>query len=569
MPSSSIDFVALFTGLCGGIALFLFGMRQLTESLKAVAGSNMKNLLARLTANRFTAAIAGAMITAVIQSSSVTTVLVVGFISAGLLTLGQSIGVIIGANVGTTLTAQVIAFKIYHYGLVMIAIGFLTEVIAKSDKFRQWGLAAMGLGLIFFGMELMSNATEPLRHWPPFIDLMQGMQNPLLSILIGLVFTAMVQSSSATTGIVIVLASQGLISLEAGIGLILGANTGTCVTAIIAAVGRPREAVQAAWIHVIFNFGGVLLWMFFVPQFANLVRGLSPTATDLDGAMRLAAETPRQIANAHSLFNVGNAFIFIWFTGPLARLVEWIVPKRIEPTGIAPMYLNDIYLEHPAMALDQVRRELVRLAELDREMLAQSFGVATAGTPTDFARLRQLEDDVDTLHGAIITYLAQLSQKNLDAPQLVQLYKYIGITNYLENVGDIIENNVLVDAMKRVRLGIFISPSTMEVLSTVHKKVHWAFDRSLEALRDEDQAAALDAVGSKAEVNELADKATSHLATRLIAYEPNRLAAFKVETDFIENMKRINTITRRIARVVLVDEPAVASPTEEPVMGTA
>jgi phosphate:Na+ symporter len=569
MPSNSIDFVALVTGLCGGIALFLFGMRQMTESLKAVAGSNMKNLLARLTANRFTAAVAGAMITALIQSSSVTTVLVVGFISTGLLTLGQSIGVIIGANVGTTLTAQVIAFKIYHYGLVMIAIGFLTEVIARSDKIRQWGMAAMGLGLIFFGMELMSNATEPLRHWQPFIDLMQGMQNPLLSILIGLVFTAMVQSSSATTGIVIVLASQGLISLEAGIGLILGANTGTCVTAIIAAVGRPREAVQAAWIHVIFNFGGVLLWMFFIPQFANLVRGFSPTATDLDGAMRLAAETPRQIANVHSLFNVGNAFIFIWFTGPLARLVEWIVPKRIEPTGIAPMYLDDMYLEHPAMALDQVRRELVRLAELDRDMLAQSFGVATTGTPTDFARLRQLEDDVDTLHGAIITYLAQLSQKNLDAPQLAQLYKYIGITNYLENVGDIIENNVLVDAMKRVRLGVFISPSTMEVLSTVHKKVCWAFDRSLEALRNEDQAAAMDAVGSKAEVNEVADKATSHLAQRLIAYEPNRLAVFKVETDFIENMKRINTITRRIARVVLVDAPVVASPTEEPVIGTA
>lgn len=569
MPSTTIDFVALVTGLCGGVALFLFGMRQMTESLKAVAGSNMKNLLARLTANRFTAALAGAMITAVIQSSSVTTVLVVGFISAGLLTLGQSIGVIIGANVGTTLTAQVIAFKIYQYGLLMIAFGFLTEVIAKSDKIKQWGLAIMGLGLLFFGMELMSNATEPLRHWPPFIETMQSMRNPLLSILVGAVFTAMVQSSSATTGIVIVLASQGAISLEAGIGLILGANTGTCVTAIIAAVGRPREAVQAAWIHVIFNFGGVLLWMFFIPQLANVVRGFSPTATYLDGAMRLAADTPRQIANAHTLFNIGNALIFIWFTGPLARLVEWIVPKRVEPAGIAPMYLDAIFLEHPAMALDQVRRELVRLAELDREMLAQAFGVATAGTPSDFARLRQVEDDVDILHGAIITYLAQLSQKNLDAQQLVQLYKFIGISNHLENVGDVIENNVLVDAMKRVRLGVFVSPSTMEVLSTVHKKVYWAFDRSLDALRDGDQIAARDAVQSKTEVNEVADKATSHLAKRLIAYEPNRLAAFKVETDFIENMKRINTLTRRIARVVLVNDPAVAVPTDEHVSGTA
>jgi phosphate:Na+ symporter len=447
--------------------------------------------------------------------------------------------------------------------------------MAKSDKLKQWGMAVMGLGLLFFGMELMSNATEPMRHWPPFINMMQSMHNPFWGILVGLVFTAVVQSSSATTGIVIVLASQALISLEAGIGLILGANMGTCVTAVIAAIGRPREAVQAAWIHIIFNFGGVLLFMFFIPQFANLIRVISPAATYLDGATRLAADTPRQIANAHTLFNVGNAFIFIWLTGPLARLVEWLVPKRVESAGIAPMYLDDIFLEHPAMAIDQVRRELVRLAELDREMLSQSFGVATAGTQSDFARLRRLEDDIDTLHGAIITYLAQLSRKNLDAPQLVQLYKYIGITNYLENLGDIIENNVLVDAMKRVQLGLFVSPSTMEVLSTVHKKVCWAFDRSLDALRDGDQAAAREAAESKAEVNEIADKATSHLAKRLIAYEPNRLAAFKMETDFIENMKRINTLTRRVARGTLLQDstmqhdPIKSAPAETDVIGTA
>ncbi len=326
MTSTPIEFGALITGLGGGLALFLFGIRQMTESLKIVAGSSMKGLLARLTANRFTAALAGAIITAVIQSSSVTTVLVVGFVSAGLLTLSQSIGVIIGANVGTTITAQIIAFNVYQYGLLMIAIGFLTDVVAKSEKIKQWGIVLMGLGLIFFGMELMSNATGPLRQWPPFIDAMQNMRNPLLSILFGLIFTAIVQSSSATTGIVIVLASQGLISLESGIGLVFGANIGTCVTAIISAFGRPREAVQAAWIHVVFNIGGVLLWMFFIPQFAQLARGISPSANYLEGSARLAADTPRQIANAHTLFNVGNTFLFIWFTGPLAKLVDRIVP---------------------------------------------------------------------------------------------------------------------------------------------------------------------------------------------------------------------------------------------------
>ncbi|MDA7663002.1 Na/Pi symporter, partial [Pirellulaceae bacterium] len=216
------------TGMGGGLALFLFGMRQMTESLKTVAGSSMKSLLAKLTANRFTAALAGTIVTAVIQSSSVTTVLIVGFISAGLLTLSQSIGVIIGANIGTTITAQIIAFQVYKYGLLMIAVGFLTDIMAKSSKTKQWGMVLMGLGLIFFGMELMSNAAGPLRAWPPFIDAMQNMNNPMLAIFIGAVFTAIIQSSSAATGVVIVLASQGMISLETGIGLCFGTNIGTC-----------------------------------------------------------------------------------------------------------------------------------------------------------------------------------------------------------------------------------------------------------------------------------------------------------------------------------------------------
>ncbi len=546
-----VELGTLFTGLGGGLALFLFGMRQMTESLKTVAGSSMKNLLAKLTANRFTAALAGTIITAVIQSSSVTTVLMVGFISAGLLTLEQSIGVIIGANVGTTITAQIIAFNVSKYGLLMIAIGFLADIIAKNEKIKQWGMVLMGLGLVFFGMELMSNATGPLRQWPPFIEAMQNMQSPFLSIVIGMVFTAIVQSSSATTGIVIVLASQGLIPLESGIGLIFGANIGTCVTAILSSFGRPREAVQAAWVHVLFNVSGVLIWMFFIPQFADLVRTVSPSASSQSGAARLAADTPRQIANAHTLFNVGNTLIFIWLTGPLARLVNWLVPPRPEFVGIRPLYLDELFLDQPAMALDQVRRELVRLAELDREMLDQAFGTVTVGTQQDIERVRKLDNEVDELYGAIILYLGKLSQKNLVHPLPGQLSDYIAVANYLENVGDVFENNVLADSVKRIRRGVSVSPETISVLKTVHDKVCWSFERVIDALRDRDQEAAADAVKSKGEVNHLAEAATTHLSKRLVAYEPNRLAAFKLETDIIENLRRINTLSRRIGKILL------------------
>jgi phosphate:Na+ symporter len=557
MPSNTIELGTLVTGLAGGLALFLFGMRQLSESLKIVAGSSMKNLLARLTANRFTGALAGMIITAVIQSSSVTTVLVVGFISAGLLTLGQSIGVIIGANIGTTITAQIIAFNVTKYGLVGIAVGFLIDAIGRNEKVKQWGMMLMGLGLIFFGMELMSSATGPLRQWPPFIDAISNMQNPFVNIVIGVIFTAIVQSSSATTGIVIVLASQGFITLESGIGLIYGANIGTCVTAIIAAFGRPREAIQAAWVHVIFNLVGVALWMFFIPQFAQFLRSIPYTSSSLEGPEKLAAEVPRQIANAHTLFNIGNALLFIWFTGPLAKLVEWLVPSKDQPVGIGPKYLDEMFLEQPALALDQVRRELVRLAELSQNMLERAFSVVTMGTQQDVARLRQVEADVNSLHAAIITYLAQLAQKNLVEPQATQLYECIGIANYLENVGDVIENNLLTGAAKRMQLEVAMSASTIALLRTVHDKVCWAFDRSVEALRTGDKAAAQDAAESKTAVNELGDKAAAHLAMRLIAYEPNRLAAFTVETDLIENLKRINTLTRRIARIMLKNKETV------------
>jgi len=242
--------------LFGGLALFLFGMEQMSDSLKAVAGEKMKTILSKLTTNRVSGALTGALVTAVIQSSSVTTVLVVGFISAGLMSMSQSIGVIMGANIGTTITAQIVAFKVTKYALLMISVGFTMLFFSQQHKIKQYGGMLMGLGLVFFGMGVMSEAMHPLRSYQPFLDLMVNMSNPLLGILVAAAFTALVQSSSATTGIVIVMASQGFISLPAGIALAFGANIGTCVTALLAAIGKPREALRAAAVHVLFNVLG-------------------------------------------------------------------------------------------------------------------------------------------------------------------------------------------------------------------------------------------------------------------------------------------------------------------------
>ena len=541
----------LITQLGGGLALFLFGMRQMTESLKIVAGGGMKNLLARLTANRFTGALAGAIVTAVVQSSSVTTVLVVGFISAGLLNLSQSIGVILGANVGTTITAQIIAFKVYKYGLILIAAGFFTDILARREYVRQWGMALMGLGLILFGMELMSLGTDPLRQWPPFINLMQNMENPLLSVAVGALFTAIVQSSSATTGIVIVLASQGLISLESGIGLVFGSNIGTCVTVFISAVGRPRKALQAAWVHILFNVAGVLLWVFFIPQFADAVRSISPVAPPLTANGSVLADTPRQIANAHTLFNVLNLGLFIWFTGPLSRIVNYIVPERPKPAGIQPQYLDALYLEQPALALDLVRRELLRLGGMIRAMLARSLHVVASGNNYEITSLGHANNDVDVLYQEIIHYLGKLSQQELVQQQPQQLSQYIGIANYLENIGDVIEKDLLSAARKRIGNDVPVSPSTLAHLSALDAEVRETFDKTLTALESGDQAAALEVLESKQAASDLAKAATAHIANRLVAKEPGRLEAFHVETDIIEIFRRLHIYTRRITKLWL------------------
>jgi phosphate:Na+ symporter len=242
---TELAMLPLVMGLLGGLALFLYGMDKMSESLKAVAGERMKSILARLTTNRVTGALTGAFVTAVIQSSSVTTVLVVGFVTAGLMSVSQSVGIIMGANIGTTITAQIIAFKVTKYALLIVAAGFAMLFLGKRERTRHHGAGIMGLGLVFFGMGVMGEAMAPLRSYQPFLDAMIRMENPAVGILVAALFTGLIQSSSATTGIVIVMASQGLITLTAGIALILGANIGTCVTALLASIGRSLAPISA------------------------------------------------------------------------------------------------------------------------------------------------------------------------------------------------------------------------------------------------------------------------------------------------------------------------------------
>ena len=547
MGIGTLELGVMAMGLFGGLAIFLFGMELMTDALKAVAGDGMRKLLERLTTNRFKAVLAGGVTTAIIQSSSVTTVLTVGFVGAGLMSLQQSIGIIMGAEIGTTVTAQIIAFKITKYALALVAVGFALKFFFQSERVRLYGSMILGFGLLFFGMTIMKTAMGPLKDHEPFLNLMKDMDNPILAILVSALFTGLVQSSSATTGVVIVLGSEGLISLEAAIALVLGANIGTCVTALLASIGKPRVAVQTALIHVTFNTLGVLMWFAFIPRLAEFVRTFS-------------SDPARQIANAHTTFNVTNTLVFIGFTGALARFVQWVLPPRMEvtPGRIQPRYLDENLLPTASLALDRAYLELERMGKRVVHMVRHAPAAVMTGSPVEVQAVAKMDDDVDALHEAIVDYLAQISRQPLTEEQTGALQDALAISNYMENMADVIETNLVAVGLDRATQGLDISESTRAVLGALIDEVELAVLRSFAAVEEESLDLAQAVIGAKPEITHLADEAHRHLRERLGADEPQRLAAYRVEAELVESFKRIYYLAKRIAKVVIEAEAPTA-----------
>lgn len=554
---ASMEWGVMGMKLFGGLALFLFGMEQMASALKAVAGERLKGILAKLTSNRFMGAVTGAFVTAIIQSSSVTTVLVVGFITAGLMSMAQSVGVIMGANIGTTITAQIVAFKVTKAALLMIGVGFSMLFISKQDRIKQYGTMLMGLGMVFFGMGVMSEAMSPLRSYQPFLDLMIKMENPLVGILVAAAFTGLIQSSSATTGIVIVMASQGFITLPAGIALAFGANIGTCITALLASIGKPREAVRAAFVHITFNIAGVLVWVLFIDQLANFVTGFSPSHPELSGVERLGAETPRQIANAHTIFNIANTLIFIGFTTQIARFVEWLIPDRTleeEDLLVSAKYLDEDLLSTPSLALDMVRLEVLHMGESVQEMMERIMPAILKGNEQSLIAIRDLDDKVDILHEQIIDYMGRISKRSLSDPQTEEFLLLMEAVNNLEVIGDTIETNLVELGFDRIKAGISISEPTSEVITAFHQVVTKAFKSAIHAVSQYNTEAAEAVISMSDEVEKIADSAVAHEAVRLVAEEPNRLPAYIIEIDIIDKQKHIYSVAKRMANTVIATE---------------
>lgn len=537
--TEELDKFALFTGLFGGLALFLFGMDLMTAALKRVAGDHLKDLLGKVTNNRFMGVGMGALVTGLVNSSSVTTVILVGFISAGLMSMSQSVGVIMGANIGSTVTAQILAFKVTSAALPMITLGFLASFLAKRQDVQDYGRMLLGIGLVFYGMGLMSDAMAPLRGNPTFIDFIATLEMPVLAVLTGMAFTAIIQSSAATTGIVIVLAGQGVMSLETAIAVAMGANIGTCATAGLASIGKPREAVRAAVVHVVFNVAGVVVWILFIDELAAVARAISPMG-----------DLPREVANAHTIFNVANTFLFIGFTTQIARVVEWLVPDKplVEEETLKPKYLDEALISTPAFALDAARREIGGMGRYVGDMFEKALPAALSESRQALADLEAMDPPVDRLHRTIIDYLGRISLSRLSDEQSRDLMQLVAVANDLEHIADQVAADVTTSSRKRMVEHARVYRDSAERVSIYHGEVARALGQAVEAVVTENAGLASSVREKKREVLGMSREISRERFAEVHDGAEGALLAYVREVELIEILDGIFKITRRIAR---------------------
>jgi phosphate:Na+ symporter len=566
-PLVEVSWFDLTTGLLGGVVVFLLGFERMTRALQAAAGSRLTELLGRLSNRPIVGAFSGAAVTAVIQSSSVTTVLTVGLVSAGVLSLAQAVGIIAGANLGTTITVQIVAFDVTRFASLMVASGFALSRWRRRPALEWPGTALLGLGLIFLGMGLMGGAVAPLRDEPAIADLLAATSGPLVAIVVGAVFTALVQSSSATVGIVVVLASQGLVDLPTAIAIALGAKIGTCVTAVIAAAGRGAPAKRAAAFHVLLNLGGALLWLPLIGPLSELIRMLSPSYPELSGTGRLAAETPRQLANAYTLFTAVNLLLVIGFTRPIARGLERLIAEPPVDLLAEARHLDVAALGTPAVALRLTRRELGRLGRRVVAMVRRGGIAALHGTLSELEHLEAEDDEVDALRAAVVNYLADLGRGELSDEQSDELALLLAAADDLEAIGDVVETNLVRLGHRRLEERFTVAESTQHVISDLHDRITEDLAVAVDAIERGDTETLGRLVDAAPQVTAMRDAALRRQADRLTEHGPERAAAYGREIELISHLYRVHGLTRRLARRELAapaenDLPQVA-PEEE------
>jgi phosphate:Na+ symporter len=433
--------------------MFLFGMKIMSEGLQKVAGKKMRQILGMVSNNRFIGCAVGTLVTSVVQSSSATTVMLVSFVDAGLMTLTQAIGVILGANIGTTVTAQLIAFKITAYALPAIAIGVLLKFFIGRGKWVYVGEVLLGFGLVFFGLSLMKSGFAPLKESEAFIELFtrfnaDSLGGILLCVLVGTILTMILQSSSATVGITMALAIEGLLTFDASVALILGDNIGTTITAELASVGANINAHRTARAHTLFNVVGVCLIVIFFPFFIKLVTWITSTFVAIGPPdMVIDGEKPniaRYIANSHTMFNIVNATFFLLVLPYLIKTAIWLTPHKKAAHDLDEFqhikYLDSKFIETPDVAISQAKAEVVRMGEAVQLMYDDVIQSVRDRNLKELSKWRKREDIIDNIQKEITRFLTNVIQKQISPEESREVSSLLRMANNLERLGDAIEN---------------------------------------------------------------------------------------------------------------------------------
>lgn len=526
----------LLFGIFGGLGLFIFGIFVMGEGLQKLAGNKIKTILSKLTNNSFVGLGVGAGITSLIQSSSATTVLVIGFVNAGLMTLTQSVGVILGAHVGTTITGQLIAFKLTKYALPIVGIGSFIYLFCKRKKTKDLGETIFGFGTLFLGLAIMGDAVKPLGDSVFVQNLFVNFsQNPLLGVVVGMLITAIVQSSSVTTGLIITLGLSNLITFEAAIPLILGANIGTCVTALLASIKTNRSAKRAAAAHILSNTIGVGIALLMMPLYIKVI-----TFTSSDIA--------RQIANMHTLFNVVTALIFLPFIPLFVKVINKIIPGKDVEITRGPKYIEKHLLKTPSIAIATTLKEMRRMMKIVRGMIDDAMEGFYTNKRDPLTKVAPKELVVDDLQTAITNYLVELTQRELSKEQSEEIPALLHSVNDIERIGDHAENLVEL-AERKIDEKLFFSEQAVKEVKQMHQKVSEMLELTIIALKSESQKEAEKILEIEQEINKMTLKFRDNHIRRLNKRQCRLLAGI-VFLDIIMNFEKIADHLNNIGQMI-------------------
>ena len=535
----------IFFGLMGGLGLFLYGMKIMGDGLEKAAGDRLKKLIEILTNNRVMGVFVGTIVTMVIQSSSATTVMVIGFVNAGIMSLTQAVGVIMGANIGTTITAQLVSFKLVDYAPVAVAVGVGIWLFSKNKRTKNIAEVFIGFGILFIGMEMMSGAMKPLREYEGFKALLMSfgedtLLDALLGILAGFGLTAIIQSSSASIGILIALASQGLLPIEAALPILFGDNIGTCVTALLSSIGANKTAKRAALIHLLFNVIGTIIFVFILKQpVLHLVTSLTP------------GDAARQIANAHTLFNVSNMVVQLPFAGILVYIAKKMIPEKAgeEEMIVGVKYLDDRILETPSIALGQTIKEVLHMGHLAQESYQRSMEAFFKKEEKIAQEVFKLEGAINHLEREIANYLIKLSNSSLSASQHEIVDGLFNTINDIERVGDHADNLAEL-AVYRIENKLQFSDVAIKELEMMHDRVLKSYDQALLALKTGDTNIAKRVIEREGEIDHMEKSLRASHIARLNKQQCSAGAGV-IFLDIISNLERIGDHAAKIAFAVI------------------